>query len=164
MGRTTISTPPFRGHPLLHVREEQAAGTSGGGLAAGTEPTRVLNTVVTNEITGATLSANRVSLPPGKYFILASAPAHQVNVHALHFYDITGAGAKSRRGPNARSEAADFSTTRAWVSTLVEITATNEFDLRHWAETANSTDGAGVAGGTLTEVYAELMVWQIRAG
>lgn len=66
-------------NPILHVREEQAAGTNGGSFNNGSWQQRVLNTVVTNEITGASLSSNQFVLPAGVYRIKARAPAQSVN-------------------------------------------------------------------------------------
>ena len=53
--------------PLLHVREEQANTTEGGGSTGGTQHVRVLNTVVENQIEGASLATNQVRLTAGTY-------------------------------------------------------------------------------------------------
>jgi hypothetical protein len=58
----------------LHVRDEKASGTDGGSSSSGVN-VRVLNTVVENTITGASLASNLITLPAGTYRIRASAPA-----------------------------------------------------------------------------------------
>lgn len=70
---------PF-GAQLLHVREEQSqntatqTSTTGGVFVAS-----AFNTVKTNEITGASLSSNQITLPAGTYFIDAVIPfSHNV--------------------------------------------------------------------------------------
>ena len=47
---------------LLHVRDEKANGTAGGTNIAGVN-IRDLNTIKTNEITGASVSSNQITLP-----------------------------------------------------------------------------------------------------
>jgi len=62
---------------LLHVIEEQAAGTNGhndGNFVSGAYRTRVLNKVLTNEISGASVASNQITLPAGTYFIEAQSP------------------------------------------------------------------------------------------
>lgn len=60
--------------PLLHVREEQAANTqSASGVVVTSWNTLVLNTTKTNEITGASLGSNQITLPAGTYEIEALA-------------------------------------------------------------------------------------------
>lgn len=49
-------------------------GTHGGTFTAGAWRTRDLNTVLTNTISGASLSNNQITLPAGKYYVEASAP------------------------------------------------------------------------------------------
>ena len=53
---------------LLHVRDEKASGTDGGTSANGIVD-RDLNTVKVNEITGASLSSNQITLPSGTYYV-----------------------------------------------------------------------------------------------
>jgi len=60
---------PF-GAQLFHTREQQTAGTSSNGsYTSGAFRTLVLNTTVTNEISGASLASNQVSLPAGTYYV-----------------------------------------------------------------------------------------------
>lgn len=64
----------FGAVPLLHVREEQAANTqSASGITTSTWNTLVLNTTKTNEITGASLTSNQITLPAGTFEIEALA-------------------------------------------------------------------------------------------
>jgi hypothetical protein len=58
---------PALGTPVLHVRDEKASGAASGNSTTGSFITRTLNTVVTNEITGASLASNQVTLPAGTY-------------------------------------------------------------------------------------------------
>jgi len=54
---------------LFHVRDEKSNGVAGGNFTNGAWQTRTLNTSMTNEISGASLSSNQITLPSGTYFI-----------------------------------------------------------------------------------------------
>ena len=66
---------------LFHVRDEKSSGTSGGNFSSGSYVTRTLNTSLTNEISGASLSSNQITLPSGTYYIQASCMASTVNTN-----------------------------------------------------------------------------------
>ena len=72
-------------HNLLHIRDEKAQNTAGGTFTSGAWRTRDLNTVKTNEITGASLAANQITLPAGTYWVEWSAPAYVVNQNQSKF-------------------------------------------------------------------------------
>ena len=52
--------------------------------------TVTLDTVATNEITGASLSSNQITLPIGTYFIQSNVPFYRVNGFATKLYNVTG--------------------------------------------------------------------------
>lgn len=68
---TALSTiPGIFGNSLLYVKEQQSSGVSSVlSLSVATWGTIPLNTVTTNEISGATLVSNQLSLPSGTYYI-----------------------------------------------------------------------------------------------
>lgn len=53
----------------MHAVDEKPSGIGGGASVVGSYVTRELNTVRSNTIAGASLSANKVTLPPGRYRI-----------------------------------------------------------------------------------------------
>lgn len=57
---------PFS-NQLLHIQEKYATGTTGQALSGGMN-TKVLNYVKTNQISGASLSTNIITLPAGTYY------------------------------------------------------------------------------------------------
>jgi hypothetical protein len=60
---------PF-GAQLLHVQEQQGSGTASQvASTANAWITTLLNTVVTNEIAGASLASGQITLPAGTYYI-----------------------------------------------------------------------------------------------
>ncbi len=74
---------------LLYIRDEKAQNTGGGTFTSGAWRIRDLNTVKTNEIVGASLAANQITLPAGTYDIEWSAPGNACDLHQSKLYDIT---------------------------------------------------------------------------
>jgi hypothetical protein len=77
------------GIPDVIVEEQQSSGTSGGTSATGSFGTRVLNTLVRNNGSIATLSSNQVTLGAGTYYFTWSAPAFLTNQHQTRLQNIT---------------------------------------------------------------------------
>lgn len=75
---------PF-GAGLLHVRNERSPGTSSGDSAVANFNTLVLNTVKTNEISGASLASNKINLPAGTYFLEARSTPYAPNLAGSAF-------------------------------------------------------------------------------
>jgi hypothetical protein len=84
VGGHMTSTPP-----IIRVRDEKSDATGGGGFTSGSWVTRDLNTTVVNEIDGASLATNQVTLPAGKYRARGRAPAQTVANHRVRLQDIT---------------------------------------------------------------------------
>jgi hypothetical protein len=66
-------------HNLLHVQDRKAVGVDAQSVTSGAWRTRDLNTIVTNTISGSSLVANRVTLPPGTYYTEGSVPFYSVS-------------------------------------------------------------------------------------
>lgn len=64
----------------FHVRDEKAANTGGGTSVATTWTARTINTTKTNEITGASLASNQITLPAGTYTIEWAVAARNINM------------------------------------------------------------------------------------
>jgi hypothetical protein len=145
---------------LLHVRHEESSGTGGGTSAAGAWQTRKLNTTILNTISGASLSANQISLPAGTYDIWASVPGHQCEGHRAALYNVTDADT-TISGTSARSRATS-STDGSSTSTIFgqfTIASTKTFEIRHYTNTSTATTGLGVTVATgANEVHTEVYI------
>lgn len=161
-GATAISAGPGSKSPLLHVREQPTDGTAGGASVAGRQ-VRVLDTTVTNEIDGASLGSNQITLPAGDYFIMARAPARQVGTHALRWQNTSGP-TDVIIGTNAAATSSDSTITDAFLAGKFSIASQATFELEHYTNLVKSTDGLGVAvaESSIVEVYAEVWIWQIE--
>ncbi len=149
---------------LLHVRDEQTANTSGGTPSAGAN-TRVLNTVVTNEISGASLSSNQITLDSGTYEIDAAAPCYRGAEHRAYLYNTSDAAievlgannfARENSGNNAHGN-------RSVVRGRFTIGSTKTFELRHEITSTNGgTQGLGVEQNDgKIEVYTDVFIREI---
>jgi len=149
---------------LLHVEDRKAQGTQGGAATGGAYNTRDLNNVLTNEIAGASLSANQVTLPAGTYDFMAVAPAFRVDGHVLRLQDITGAAtlvdgmSGLTRFDNFEFETHSF----AWGRFTLAVTSAIE--LQHFTVTARIINGLGVNLNQATvgdEIYAHARFWKV---
>lgn len=145
---------------LMHVQDQKSTGNVGGTFTAGAFRTRTINTVLTNEISSASLAANQITLPAGTYFIQASAPAYNCNDHKLKLRNITD-GADTLIGGNVSSNTT--AGINATVNGRFTIASAKVFELQHRCSfSSGSTDGMGrLCGYSVTEVYAEALIWKI---
>lgn len=150
---------------LLHVRDEKAAGTDGGTFTSGAWQTRDLNTVKTNEISGASLATNQITLPAGTYYIEASAPAFATQNHVLKLANITDTadtliGTAEFHQPG--NDAGEEHYGRSFVRGRFTIAAEKVFELQHRCLTTKATNGFGSAANFgVVEVYADVAIWKV---
>lgn len=150
------------------IRHEVAAGTNGGACTAGTFVTRQLNIEVVDTGNHATLAANQVTLLPGTYRILASAPAYRTDGHIVKWRNVTDA-TDVIIGTNAIAESALGTmndSNRSWVSGRFTIATTKVFELQHFCVTSSGTTdfGAGIATSGTIDVYAVVELWREGSG
>lgn len=147
-------------HEILHVREEQSNTTYAGGTSAASTVTRVLNTVVKNEITGASLSSNQFTLPAGTYFIDASAPANEVDRHRISLKNATD-NSTTLLGQGCAIDAS-ISQTHARLRGKFTITGAKAFEIRHYTESSRSVYGLGdYTNDGNNAIYTEVIVQKV---
>lgn len=148
----------------LKVSDRKAAGTHGGAAATlSITQTRMLNTVEANEIPGASLASNTVTLPAGTYQFRGRAPAAEQSAHRAFLYNVTDA-----TYPGFGSSEVSASTTGISTSSMFSgkftIAAPKNFTIRHWTGSNTATYALGVATGSSVgqlEVYSELEFWKV---
>lgn len=74
---------------VMRVQDQRAEGVHGGNYTAGAHVVRTVNTLVTDEIVGSSLSSNQITLPPGKYRVAARVVGHNTAWSAAWLYDTT---------------------------------------------------------------------------
>lgn len=143
----------------MHIQDQRASGTAGGASTA-TAMTRTLNPVVSNTISGASLAANVITLPAGKYRVRAEsmAVADTVAGHITPYLQNTTDGVKALIGLRAYTGVGIAA--NPTVSGRFEITATKTFTLVNQYSAANA-NGLGLpASFGYTEVYANVEIWK----
>ena len=145
---------------LLHVRDEKSSGTSGGSSSSG-DNTRVLNTVLTNEISGASLSSNQITLPSGTFYIEAHGQAYQSDDHQLFLYNTSDSSVEVF-GTNSYGSGGVEAITHSFLHGRFTIASSKVFELRHYVDTSRATIGFGrtVVQGR-NEVFAEVKIWKV---
>jgi hypothetical protein len=147
---------------LLHVRDEKASNTEGGAASATTSHTRVLNTIVTNEISGASLASNQITLPSGTYFIMSRAPAFMVNQTKSILYNTTDSS-NTVIGSSGYADVGGVGYFDCFIFGRFTIGATKVFEIRHYTAQARASNGLGVktnlAG--VIEVYTDVQIWKV---
>ncbi len=144
---------------LLYVREEQTSGTHAGTFTSGDWRIRVLNTVVTNEISGSSLASNQITLPAGTYEIFAQAPAVRTNEHKLKLYDVTNTADLIIGSSEYVDTGTQAGGNQSFVFGRFELSGDTDLELRHQCSLTVSTFGFGIASGySVVEVYAEARI------
>lgn len=151
---------PF-GAQLLHVRDNATLGTNGGGLTAATWNVRALDTSVTNEISGASLSNNRVRLPAGTYYAKIIAPGYNVGKHKIRLQNVTD-DATLLISPGAYGTGTTMMSYAEHEGRFT-LAAPKFVQLQHNCETTNATTGGGIASSLGTsETYSQVYIWKVR--
>lgn len=146
---------------LLHVVDAKADNTDGGTFTSGAWRTRTLNTERTNEISGASLSSNQITLPAGTFFIMASAPALGVGGHQTRLRNITD-GTTTILGTSEVVSTTTAQTGRSYVQGRFTIAVQKVFELQHRGTATFSTTGFGQAVDfDESEIYSDVMIWKI---
>jgi len=163
--KAPISNAAFLTEHLLHVRDEKAANTAGGTFTQDAWQTRDLNTVATNEIPGASLASDQITLPAGTYEIHAWAPHYRTGRSKLRLFDTTGAAdliiGSHGHNNNTFSNTMDQDIIQGRFTLSVE----SVIELQHRSLTTQTTSGFGLAANidSKVEVYAEVIIRTVTA-
>jgi hypothetical protein len=136
----------------MKVSERYGSGTQAP-LFSGTTIVRSLNTVEWNDVPGASLASNTVTLPAGTYEVSIRAPAYGSSNHQAWLRNLTDLSSPLI-GSSSYSSATNASTTDSVVSGRFTISATKQFQVYHYAGGGNRA-GQSVGNSINSEVYAE---------
>lgn len=155
---------PGGGAPdLLHVVQQTAAGVDGGSAAATTWNVKPLNVVRTNDIPGASLGSNQVTLPAGTYYAEARSEAYKIDHSKIRLRNVTD-GTTALIGTSSFGQNVDNDGTASELSGRFTIPGIKVFELQHWSRLAQTGTGLGlstVGGDGEVNIYAELRIEKI---
>ena len=158
-----ISDPAMTlARPLLHVQQQEASGVGGGIAGATTWNPRTLNTVLANEISGASLSANAITLPAGTYNLEVKGGVSDVGVARIR---VLVDGTPTIWGLNHKADDATGEATVGILNERLVLVATSVITVEHYTHVAKATEtGLGQAQSLgIPEIHCDLRIWQLDA-
>ena len=151
------------GYKKMIVQDQKPYNVAGGSSIAGINP-RTLNTVVFNNIIGASLGSNNITLPAGEYEIEVSAPQYGTSAMASRVlvknigtsaYIVVGRRESSNSG------------SRCTLKGIITLTAPTVLGIYHEIQYAYSTSGLGGFGAltnTSPSIYTTVEITQLKIG
>ncbi len=146
---------------VFSAYDSKTQNTQGGTSASNAWQTRDLNTVDENTL-GATLSANRFTLPAGTYRIYASVPGFRCTAFCGALYNVTD-GQYTIRGTSDSSGSDATGSSRSFITGKFTISATKTFELRMYTQGSVGTWGLGYAtnAASTPEKFSEVQIWKV---
>lgn len=141
---------------LMHLQDQRAAGTNRG-TDGNVFSARTLNTVVLNQIAGATLTGSVVSLPAGTYFMQASTAIIGTGSSKVRIRNTTAAVTLVVGSTDSFGTA---SIRKAICSGQVILTATSNIRFEGVVATPGQAGAASNTGDV--EVFSELLIWKLQ--
>jgi hypothetical protein len=145
---------------VLHVRDEKPNNTAGGTASTG-DNVRVLNTVVTNTITGASLASNQITLPAGTYTISASAPGNYPGQHRARLVNVTDS-VVLLLGTNAfTNSGTDYAQTNSLINGTFTLAASKALNITQYFTTGGSGKLGAQINDTFVAVFTNVFITKI---
>ncbi len=146
---------------ILNIEDQKAQNTAGGGFTQGALRTRDLNTILINQVPGASLSSNQVTLPAGMFRVKFKAPAYRINYHQAVLYNISDSTVDII-GNNGYVNTATAATTYSEGESIIDISASKIFEVQHESAATQADNGFGIACNFRTEVYTQLIIEVVK--
>ena len=153
---------PYQAEAFALLQNRQAQNTAGGTATSGSWGIVPLNTEqedANNIVDSSSLPA--FSLGIGTYRIEVMAPFVYVNHFQVRLYNVTD-GTVALEGSSGFTPAATKMTAFSYFCGNVTIAGTKQFRLEYQVETTVATDGLGEPSNFGDEVYAQVMITQVK--
>ncbi len=150
------------GSQLMIVQDQKPNGIVGGTFTTGARRTRDLNTVLVNEIAGASLAANQITLPAGTFRVQASAPGYKVARHKITLVDITNT-LDLIHGSIVNSDTTSNSIIVSVLNSQFVLTGATVIELHHECQTTVNSNGFGQDNqfGTEAGVFSQVIIEKV---
>ena len=153
-------------NPLFQIQHTTPAGTGGGTFTAGAWRNRVLNTVIVNEIEGASIDEETyaITLPAGKYAFHSFATAYRVHNHGTRLYNITDDEVSLSGSSGYSATGSPDTNSHSFINHRFELTKETILQFQHRCSSTNSAGfGAGVENyGQENNIFAEVRIYKTR--
>jgi hypothetical protein len=140
--------------------DEKTTGTHGGTFTSGAWRTRDINTSKYNNISGASIGSNQITLPAGTYRIDASCPGISINQFASRLYNITDSSV-TILGSTEYTDQANSVHERSVIQGIFTIAGTKVFEIQNQCGSTKSTTGFGQATNYQAEIYTIVNITKI---
>ena len=154
--------------PMFHVQDQKAYNVDGGTSIADTWTKRDLNTVILNQIPGASLGTNSVNLPAGTYYVEGGFVSDNSTGIRSVIASIFKDGAKVLQGTSEWGAA--NVRIKPMVSGVVTMANSGFIDLRYYDGLGQATIGLGtnnntgsITDATINSIYSDLKIYQLDA-
>lgn len=151
---------------LFHVQDQRSNGVAGDTPASGAnQNTRTLNTVLTNEISGASLGSNQITLPVGTYYIDAWGSCTRNANNKGRLRNVTDASTTlvgSSEFSNGSASTPRQETIEVKIHGRFTLPGTKVLEFEHYSTSTVGTRSFGTAATSGdTELYADVRIWKI---
>jgi hypothetical protein len=145
-------------HRYSRIIDSKTTGTPGGSAIAGVQ-IRALNTIPNNAGDIVALAANRFTLRPGTYRILACAPTgNGVGGNRIYLRNITS----STTVLSGQTSGGTTLQNLAWLRGTFSISVNSDFEIWHFCQfLAAGTGLGGSVGDGSPEIFTDVEIWRI---
>ena len=130
--------------PYMKVSDTKGLGVNGGSSISGYQD-RVLNTVNSNGISGASLSGNSITLPAGTYEVIAFAQGYAVGSHQIRLMNATDSAVLVAGSSAFAPSGSGAAQTTAILEGRFVLSASKQLRLSHYTQLAQTSIGLGNA-------------------
>jgi len=175
----TIKTQDFFGaspntvlnKPFFHAQDQKAYNVDGGTSIADAWTKRTLNTVLVNQIPGASLVSDSVMLPAGTYYVEGVEVQRDTSTGGCGFIAaVFKDGLKVLQGATLFGFNVGAGCIGVNVSGVITLSTSGLIDLRYYSGVALTDGGLGISNniGSITDssipsIYADLKIWKLDA-
>jgi len=156
-------------NPFFHAQHREAYNVAGGSMVGDAWTARVFNTVITNDIQGATLASPRVNLAAGRYRVDFAqtwvAPASATTFLGAVF--VNGILQTDTLSPSDY-QGSGYGNVVCRGGGEVVLSEAGYIEIRYYSGEARPTNGLGLrnsdgmlADTTIPSIYADLQIWQL---
>lgn len=151
---------------IAYIKDLKTSGTNGGTSTSNTVHTRDLNTV-SGDTEIVSLSANQFTLQTGKYSIEITAPHFRTSRQQVFLFNVTDS-TYDLDGTSVHHGSGDGVLLVSVVEGEIEITSAKVYEVRHWVNIGQVTNGFGVAvdndasNPQSNEVYTTVKITKVK--
>lgn len=144
------------------ISDVKSSGTNGGSSSATTWQKRTLNTITGTDTVTVTVNSsnNTFTLFPGTYIISAAAPAYNCGHHKTRLTNNTTGNTDATGSAMYTASSNNISV----IETVITLTQTTNYQIDHYTETSQATNGLGVATNVsgFNEIFTIVKILKIQ--